>query len=71
MDVLVTHPSHTSKESEGEETKVGRKGLLYLVVQALRDAKLVTDTLSQGITKFMVNLLEYFSEDIKMLVKMS
>lgn len=65
----MTHPSHTSKESEGEETKVGRKGLLYLVVQALRDAKLVTDTLSQGITKFMVNLLEYFSEDIKMLVK--
>lgn len=65
----MTHPSHTSKESEGEETKVGRKGLLYLVVQALRDAKLVTDTLSQGITKFMVNLLEYFSEDIKMFVK--
>lgn len=70
MDVLVTHPSHTSKESEGEETKVGKKGLLYLVVQALRDAKLVTDTLSQGMTKFMVSLLEYCNKDIKILVIM-
>lgn len=52
----MTHPSHTSKESEEEEKNVGRKGHLHLVVQALRDAKLVTDTLSQGITKFMVNL---------------
>ncbi|KAK4292588.1 hypothetical protein Pmani_034659 [Petrolisthes manimaculis] len=51
VDALVTHPSYTSSEEGGERT--GKNGILYQVVEALKKAKLITDTLSQGLTKFM------------------
>ncbi|XP_041485539.1 DNA polymerase beta-like [Lytechinus variegatus] len=46
MDVLLTHPSYTSKDKKKPE-------LLVKVVKKMIESKLVTETISQGDTKFM------------------
>lgn len=51
MDVLLTHPSFTSKDHNNKKLK---NNMLKYVVGALEKSGLITDTLSLGDTKFMV-----------------
>lgn len=51
IDVLITHPSFTSKQHENKKFKTN---LLKDVVAALEKCSLITDTISLGETKFMV-----------------
>lgn len=52
IDVLITHPSYNSKDKESKH----KSSLLKSVVDCLVEKKLITDTISQGGAKFMVNL---------------
>lgn len=52
IDVLITHPSYTSKNKEAKK----KTGFLKDVVKCLEKKGLITDTISQGETKFMVCL---------------
>ncbi|XP_034191254.2 DNA polymerase beta [Osmia lignaria lignaria] len=49
IDVLLTHPTYTSKEKESKK----KISLLKDVVECLEKKKLITDTISFGPTKFM------------------
>lgn len=49
IDVLVTHPNYTSKN-----TKKNHNSVLKKIVSKLENSGLVTETLSLGDTKFMV-----------------
>lgn len=51
IDVLLTHPTYTSKEKESKK----KISLLKDVVECLEKKKLITDTISLGPTKFMVH----------------
>lgn len=50
VDVLITHPSYTSKTSN----KNLKSNLLKAIVQTLEKCHLITETISLGDTKFMV-----------------
>ena len=50
IDVLLTHPTYTSKEKESKK----RISLLKDIVECLERKKLIVDTISLGSTKFMV-----------------
>lgn len=50
IDVLLTHPTYTSKEKESKKKVL----ILRNVVECLEKKKLIVDTLSLGPTKFMV-----------------
>ncbi|KAK9297035.1 hypothetical protein QLX08_009132 [Tetragonisca angustula] len=49
IDVLLTHPTYTSKEKESKK----RISLLKDIVECLERKKLIVDTISLGSTKFM------------------
>ncbi|KOC60899.1 DNA polymerase beta [Habropoda laboriosa] len=49
IDVLLTHPTYTSKEKESKKKISGLKK----VVECLEKKKMIVDTISLGITKFM------------------
>lgn len=50
IDVLITHPTYTSKEKELKKKFAGLKD----IVECLEKKKLITDTISLGPAKFMV-----------------
>ncbi|XP_012276350.1 DNA polymerase beta isoform X2 [Orussus abietinus] len=49
IDVLITHPSYTSEDKEEKK----KCSLLDRIINVLKKEKLITDTISQGETKFM------------------
>lgn len=53
VDVLLTHPSYTSKKND----KKLASSLLKSVVESLKNVFLITDTISLGDVKFMVSML--------------
>ena len=55
IDILLTHPDFTSNSKSKDKKK--HTTHLKSVVKHLEEIKLITDTISQGESKFMVNLL--------------
>lgn len=51
IDVLITHPDYTSKAKDAKKKNI----LLKAIVECLEKKRLITDTISLGSTKFMVN----------------
>lgn len=57
MDVLITHPDYSSKDS-GKSGKAKAAKLLTRVVNLLKQQNLITETISHGDVKFMVSRSE-------------
>lgn len=55
MDVLITHPDYTASDS-GKAGKMKASKLLSRVVSLLQGNSLITETISKGDVKFMVNI---------------
>lgn len=59
IDVLLTHPTYTSKEKESKK----KVSVLKKVVERLEREHLIVDTISLGLTKFMVQLMQQNEKD--------